>query len=276
MGDEGGAVPATDGPPEGSQAERLDDLKALVMAPRGATDPPAEPTWAGARRTSPELWMVSILVLGLGVALTLIVPFTLLFGTPPTALPGDFSGLGGAIELVSGLMLILVGRRLIRRERAVWAIAEFVLFFAVLATVLRNTIESLMLTGLALLVMARLAMLRDLFVNPRRYNITVQESVVFSALVLVVIYGVAGTLYISEDGGFDPPVEDTTDALYYTVHVITTVGDSGFHATSPLAKWFSVSLMLLGISTFLAAVGIVLVPYIERRVKGVLGVRPSN
>jgi voltage-gated potassium channel len=83
-----------------------------------------------------------------------------------------------------------------------------------------------------------------------------------------------GAMYLSDQDppGFEPEIESYTDALYFTVDTITTLGSSPYVATTDVSKWFTIGLMVMGITSFLVAVGVLLGPYIERRLMGVVGV----
>jgi voltage-gated potassium channel len=110
-----------------------------------------------------------------------------------------------------------------------------------------------------------------------RYSFGPQQTLAFAALALVIFYGVMGSMYISDQGGFidtstGEGIEDYTDALYFTIDTITTLGSSPYVPQSEIAKWFTIGLMVMGITSFLVAVGVLLGPYIERRLKGVVGV----
>ncbi len=279
MSGEGAAGPNVGVPPvtaeealpgdiEAEMEESVDAVAKEIARRRPAIGPS---TWATIKRTAPDLYFIALLILILGVALALSSLLPFLFELPFTLFPVNILQLGSVIQFFAGVALVIIGTRLLRRERAAWVLAEFVLFFALLANVLSATLSTSITAGIVLFIMIYLYLRRDMFVKARRYTLALQESIAFSALVLVIIYGVVGGLYISDLGGFDPPMEESTDALYFTIDTITTVGKSDPEPTTAMARWFSISLMVLGISTFLGAVGVVLVPYIERRVKGVLG-----
>ena len=120
--------------------------------------------------------------------------------------------------------------------------------------------------------MLYLLLRRGLFTNTRKYSFGPRESIAFSTLLLVIIYGVLGSIYLSKHGEIDPPINSYTDALFFTLDTITTLGSVQYVMTTDTAQWFKLGLMIMGITAFLGAVGALLGPYIERRIKGVVGV----
>jgi len=229
-------------------------------------------TFGSVKRKAPGLYIVSVLVLLFGLTLMVSGPLSRVLGASFLLFPADFQDLGSALTFISGAALVVIAARLLRRERAAWLLAEFFLFFALLSGVISDSVIGVLITVTVVLIMVYLWLHRDMFTNPRRYRAALQESVAFSALALVIIYGVLGSLYLSDIGAFDPPINNTTDAFYFTIDTIGTVGSTGFEPVTPAAKWFKIGLMAMGITAFLGAVGVLVGPYIERRVKGVMGV----
>ena len=229
-------------------------------------------TFGSVKRKAPGLYIVSVLVLLFGLTLMVSGPISRVLRASFLLFPADFQDLGSALTFISGAALVVIAARLLRRERAAWLLAEFFLFFALLSGVISDSVIGALITVTVVLIMVYLWLHRDMFTNPRRYRAALQESVAFSALALVIIYGVLGSLYLSDIGGFDPPINNTTDAIYFTIDTIGTVGSTGFRPVTPTAKWFQIGLMAMGITAFLGAAGVLVGPYIERRVKGVMGV----
>jgi len=149
------------------------------------------------------------------------------------------------------------------------------LVFTLIAGVIQGTITSITTAGLVILLMFYLFLRRNLFTVTTRYSFGPQQTLAFAALALVIFYGVIGSLYLSndvEEPGFEPTIDSYTDALYFTIDTITTLGSNPFVPQTDVAKLFTITLMVMGITSFLVAVGVVLGPYIERRLKGVIGV----
>jgi voltage-gated potassium channel len=229
-------------------------------------------TWKTIRASTPDLYIVSLIILVFGIILIASVVISFLFDTQLPFVPEEFLALGGTLMALSGIFLLFLGYRLIQRERDAWTLTMIFLFFALAGGVIQGSLTSAVTAGAVLLLMLYLFLRKGLFTNTRKYNFGPRESLAFSTLLLVIIYGVLGSLYLSDQGEIEPPIESFTDALFFTLDTITTLGSADYDMGSDTAQWFKLGLMIMGITAFLGAVGALLGPYIERRIKGVVGV----
>ncbi len=84
---------------------------------------------------------------------------------------------------------------------------------------------------------------------------------VTSALLLL-IYAVFGSLYLG--GQFSPPIKDLVTALYYSVVTMSTVGYGDITPKSVDARFFAMSVMVLGLAVFATSVTAIAAPMIAR------------
>jgi voltage-gated potassium channel len=84
---------------------------------------------------------------------------------------------------------------------------------------------------------------------------------VTSALLLL-IYAVFGSLYLGNQ--FSPPIKDLVSALYYAVVTMSTVGYGDITPKSVDARFFAISIMLLGLAVFATSVTAIAGPLITR------------
>ncbi|MDE1860622.1 MAG: NAD-binding protein [Candidatus Micrarchaeota archaeon] len=89
----------------------------------------------------------------------------------------------------------------------------------------------------------------------------------FTALVLVLSYGVTGTYILGSHGGFNEPIVNPTEALYFTVATISTVGYGDIYPVTTEARLFAISLIVIGIGVFLGAVVTLSGEFVSRRVE---------
>jgi voltage-gated potassium channel len=231
-------------------------------------------TWSQIRRTAPDLYIVSLIIFFFGIFVVASVPVSVLTGTQVPFVPPELLALGSTLMVLIGILIIFFGYRLIRRERDAWTMTMLLLMFVFIAGVIQGTFTSLTTGGAVILLLLYLWFRRNLFTETKRYSFGPQQTLAFAALALVIFYGVMGAMYLSDQDppGFDPEIESYTDALYFTIDTITTLGAAPYKATTDVSKWFTIGLMVMGITSFLVAVGVLLGPYIERRLMGVVGV----
>jgi voltage-gated potassium channel len=102
-----------------------------------------------------------------------------------------------------------------------------------------------------------------------RYNTKV---VAYAIVVLsVIVYGVVGTYFIGNNGGFNQNVATPLNALYFTVITLSTVGYGDFYPVSPIAKIFVITLIIVGLGTFISAITTFSGEFMNRRIERISG-----
>lgn len=175
---------------------------------------------------------------------------------------------GGAVSILLGLVLIVLGKGLAERRRSTWRKALLVLALLLLNHLiqglpLRFAVPSIFLTA------ALVALRRDFTFSPSGHQWSFGELVAGLSVVFALVYGVGGSyLMRSEFSG----IESWTDAVYFTFVTFSTVGYGDMLPQTANARLFSISMILIGLSAFATALTVILGPLIEERMKGVFSV----
>lgn len=82
---------------------------------------------------------------------------------------------------------------------------------------------------------------------------------------LLLIYAVFGSLYLGSQ--FSPPIKDLVTALYYSVVTMSTVGYGDITPKTVDARFFAMSVMVLGLGVFATSVTAIAAPMIARMSK---------
>jgi voltage-gated potassium channel len=166
-------------------------------------------------------------------------------------------------SLIFGVMSILAGAGLFKRLRIAWYWTA--VFLALLITLDAIAGDFGWTFGFTIAVLAILLVFR------RRFKEAVSTSGVPIALVAVVfasLYGVVGTYILrTEFNG----VHSWVDAFYFTVVTYSTVGYGDITPVSPVARLFSTTMILFGLSSFATAMSVYLGPLLDKQTKGVVG-----
>lgn len=164
-----------------------------------------------------------------------------------------------------GVLLFLVGVGLLWRSRLAWVLA-FLLNLATLSlelSPLSTASRSLVVFNVALLALLLLS---------RRYftRASLATSTLFALTgVLVALgYGVLGSYVLG--AGFTPPISNATNAIYFAVVTMSTVGYGDITPRSPDARLFTVSLIVLGLVVFATSLTAIVGPLIDSRMKRLL------
>jgi voltage-gated potassium channel len=193
----------------------------------------------------------------------------------------EFLRFGSIISIASGIFLIILGRSLNKGSRRAWWVSVVItgilsLSFLTLRAKLDLPGGSLLpgvrsLMGvIALLILVGLIAMRRYFTARLRWNLTTTQVVALVAIVFASAYGILGTYALRDE--FNKPDMKWHDAIYFTVVTYTTLGYGDITPAGERAKWFTMSLVVVGISSFVTAGAALFDPFIQNRMMGVLSI----
>ncbi len=199
---------------------------------------------------------LGLVLVGLAVA-SVVVPAHELYRT-------ELSGYAPPFDAAAGILLIVLAPRIRERTPVAW-------LFSLLAPVLTCTIAGFSPDPYALASGAASAAyvvaifpFRSGFYRGTTAPRTLELALAVAGL-LTLLFGTVGSRWLG--GQFSPPVDGWAQALYFTVSTISTNG-SAINPTTDAARLFVVALILLGVGTFLSAVVVFFLPFVERRLTG--------
>jgi voltage-gated potassium channel len=163
-------------------------------------------------------------------------------------------------------VLGLVTAGLQRRKRLVWRVSLVVLsgLLALPLVTLQTTDVPLFLA--TVVTIALLVYNRDEF--DRSIDLSPLQVASLSSVVGVGLYGTVGAYGLR---GQFAELDSLSDAVYYVIVTVATVGYGDITPTTPEAKWFSLSVILFGTGAFTVAVGALIGPAIESRMASAFG-----
>jgi voltage-gated potassium channel len=188
---------------------------------------------------------------GLSLPLTVLQRIRALNG-----LAESLSALGGTAQIILGLMLLLAGAGLLWRLVSAWTLSVLLLVITVGVNVAKeNWGLSLALQGILL---GGLLWAKSYFT--RR---TILASVVFSlsGILAILAYGVFGSYLLGS--GFRPEIHSLNTACYFTIVTLSTVGYGDIVPVTSEARWFVMSLLVIGLGVFASAIASALGPKIS-------------
>jgi len=193
-------------------------------------------------------------------------------------LPAAVSQTVGFTGALTGFLLLFAVSALRRRYRAGWYTTVLLLPLTAIQGLLQGVVAlpyvgtelpvSLPLVVLSVLSLPAVLVNRRLFDRPVDLSTTQQAAI--AALVGGQVYITAGTYALREHF---PAVSTLTDALYFAIVTSSTVGfgDVTPEATAQGARLFTMSVVVIGTSSFALALGSVLGPAIQSRITKALG-----
>ncbi len=178
----------------------------------------------------------------------------------------------GAPRAVAGVFLLLMSPGLVIRSRLAWTTT-------VLATAVSLILFAIGRGGsfTTALVSYNAVLLMLLLVSHRHFRRTSLASATLFALASLFslfAYAIVGSFVLGSQ--FTPPIRDFVSAFYFSVVTMTTVGFGDISPTTPEARLFVVSVILLGITVFATSLSALLLPLINRRVRALLNHREET
>lgn len=173
-------------------------------------------------------------------------------------------------RLVLGVGLQIIAIGLILKARIAWAFSLVLLIgigtFAILGEGGR--------AGLGIYTLVLVVALIAYWRRFDRASVTAGSLFALVSIVSLLIYAVFGTLYLGEE--FNPPIKDAATALYFSIVSMSTVGYGDITPHSNVARLFTASIIILGITVFATSVSAIAGPVIGGNLKRLVKGRFSN
>ena len=173
--------------------------------------------------------------------------------------------IGDVSHVVIGVLLVLVAIGMLWRSRLAWVVA-FLLTLAMVSLEFSplsrasRPLEAFGIAQLLLLLAARGSFTRASLATATLFALT--------GLLFTLGYGTLGSLALG--AGYNPPIRNLINALYYAVETMSTVGYGDITPTSPAARLFTISLIVLGLAVFATALPAIAGPLIDNRLMNLL------
>ena len=180
--------------------------------------------------------------------------------------------ISGLVRIVYGIFLLLLAKALMERRRWAWVTALW-LSLAHLPFNVYQTIQSGSVLGLVptLLVIATLLARHRAFSVRGSIRLSYGQVVAILAVALALSYGIVGA-YLLRDQFHG--INGWSDAAYFALVAYATLGYDydveGIYPVGSDARWFAVSMFLIGVTLFVTALSVTLGPIVEGRMKGVM------
>jgi len=175
-------------------------------------------------------------------------------------------------QLSIGIFLLTMSIGLWFRSRIAWllSVSAAVIGLANLYTLSQGPVSAWLLGYVFVLMAMMLA-------NHRRFDRSTMRSgtlIALSAVVVLFSYAILGTYHFGAQ--FSPEINTLNKAVYMSVVTMSTVGFGDFTPTTPEARLFIVSIILLSITVFSAAVGATLLPAVIQKIEQITSGRHSR
>jgi len=175
--------------------------------------------------------------------------------------------ISGIVSVLLGVVMVTLGRGLSQRRRRAWGWALGLLLFVTANNLYRGTTPETSVLSVLLII--------GLLVYRRRFSVLSATKLDYGQVIALasvgfaLAYGIVGSYVMREQFR---GIENWTDAIYYTFVTYSTLGYGDILPKTPDARLFVISMIVVGLGSFITTVTVVVGPMIERRMKGVLSI----
>ena len=162
-------------------------------------------------------------------------------------------------------MLMSLG--LLRGARLAWVISLLVSLLQVILTIVQQHPFDLSITLSLFLILWLIVFARQF----PRSSLAAGSLFALLGIGSVLLYGTMGSLWLGE--AFNPPITSLSQAIYFAVVTMSTVGYGDITPKTSQGRLFTVSLILLGITVFATTLSVVAGPLIGGKLKKFMGGR---
>jgi voltage-gated potassium channel len=191
--------------------------------------------------------------------------------TPTGGLLADYVPAGvqqaaGFTGTLTGFVLLVTAASMRRGLYVSWISAVVLLPVTAIQGLIQSSAYSIPLVVLSTLATGVCWWNRERF--DRGVSLTNTQIAAGLALVGAQIYGTVGTWALQDEF---PSVTSVADAFYFTVVTASTVGYGDITPSSTIGELFAVSVLVVGVTSFTAALGALFAPLLEARFATALG-----
>ncbi|HTU33530.1 MAG TPA: voltage-gated potassium channel protein [Candidatus Acidoferrum sp.] len=158
-----------------------------------------------------------------------------------------------------GVAMLVMSVGLLFRSRFAWIVAVVLTTSMVLSTaILGHGHRSGLISYDGILLVALLLS----YARFDRTSLAAGTLFALTSALLLLIYATFGSLYLGNQ--FSPPIKDLVTSLYYSVVTMSTVGYGDITPKTVNARFFAISVMVLGLAVFATSVTAIAGPMIAR------------
>ena len=180
----------------------------------------------------------------------------------------SFQGMGMLVGIFLGFCLIILGKGVCERKRKSWIITVIVLLALCLNNYYTGALPKASFISGALLV--ALLFTFKLY-NEKSEDVAAgyQQMLAWISIIIALGYGIVGSYFLREQFN---NLKTLADAVYFTIVTYSTVGYGDINPATQEAKFFTISMIMVGLGAFATTFTFVIGPMIENRIKGVFSI----
>jgi voltage-gated potassium channel Kch len=236
----------------------------LFRRSEGTSPAPSPPKPLTGTVTSRAAWL-GVLSAAIG-AFLLILGFLSATQTPQPFFQDSFTGYDPPFDAIVGLSLLALSIRIRERSPVAWIFSILAPALTIFIAVLSPNIYSVSAAIAASILVAALYPSRSGFFRGSATGPEATQLLVVVAALVTVLFGMVGSRWFGTQFAPPPGIQGWVESLYFTIATVSTNGSNYTPATNS-ARWFTTLLILFGVGTFLSAVVVLFLPFLEQRLE---------
>lgn len=217
----------------------------------------------------PKVIGIAMMLYGIGNFLVGMLPMFGLAGALSLDELNRYTGfeVQHASEIMSifiGLVLIGLGLGLLSRRRGAW-FWSIILQAIVFVNSCLPAFNFETLTASILFCGALIIYRKEFYVRNTQSQ-GIEIAIAWMSVLFALLYGILGSYFLRDQFS---GIHNYIDAVYFTVVTYSTVGYGDITPITPNAKMFTISMIIIGITSFVTTLTVLIAPIIQSRVRGV-------
>ena len=176
----------------------------------------------------------------------------------------EISSASDIVSILLGMAIIFLGLGLFHRKKVAWFWALIIQFLVLINSCIPPFSLHAILVSLLLAVV--LIIFRKEFSIRNAHQQSIDAAIAWISIVFALSYGMIGSyLMRAQFHG----LKDVVDAFYFTMVTYSTLGYGDIVPMTDNAKMFTASMIIIGITSFVATLTLIIGPMVQQRVRGV-------
>ncbi|CNH06173.1 voltage-gated potassium channel [Yersinia kristensenii] len=163
-----------------------------------------------------------------------------------------------------GLLLILMSFSVAMKIRTAWFLTVLLLFTIVAINIFILKDQNKLTTYSLIVVVALLFYWREF----DHYSLGSATFFAIASICSLIVYSMLGTLYMGDE--FAPAVTDLPTAFYFAIVCMSTVGFGDIIPHTTVARMFTLTVIIAGITVFAASIASIAGPIISNNIKRIV------
>ena len=172
--------------------------------------------------------------------------------------------------LLIGAGMITMALGLLWRSRLAWFVAVLLSITAIVNTVFTGQVDARLLMAYFAFILLSLLLTWRQF---DRSSVAASTLFALTAVTMLIMYATFGSYYLGTQ--FNPRITDLVSAFYYAMVTMSTVGYGDIVPTTPQARMFALSVIVLGVAVFATSLTAVIGPLMGRSLQRIVNRKGS-